>query len=90
MNTEQVYTYVDKFWDSSIIPTLSKYIEIPNQSPAFDKEWKVAGHTDKAVALLTDWVKAQNVPGLELEVLQEDGRTPLIFMTVPSNGDLDR
>jgi hypothetical protein len=35
---------------------------------AFDKEWKVAGHTDKAVALLTDWVKAQNVPGLELEV----------------------
>lgn len=33
MNTEQVYTYVDKFWDSSIIPTLSKYIEIPNQSP---------------------------------------------------------
>jgi hypothetical protein len=35
---------------------------------AFDKEWATNGHMDKAVKLMVDWVHAQNVPGLELEV----------------------
>jgi len=30
-------------------------------------------------------VEAQNVSGLELEVLRLEGRTPLIFITVPTS-----
>lgn len=31
---------------------------------------------------MTDWVEGQKVPGLTMEVLQNDGMTPLIFMEV--------
>jgi len=36
----------------------------------------------EAVDLLVNWVLAQKVPGLKLEVLREKGRTPLIFCEV--------
>jgi hypothetical protein len=29
---------IDALWDSSVVPTLSKFIEIPSQSPLFDPE----------------------------------------------------
>jgi acetylornithine deacetylase/succinyl-diaminopimelate desuccinylase-like protein len=33
-----------------------------------------------------EWTKAQQVPGLSLEVVRLPGRTPLIFMELPANG----
>ena len=38
------------------------------------------------VALFTSWVNAQAIPNLTLEVVQAPGRTPLIFIEVPSTG----
>ena len=29
---------IDALWESSVVPTLSKFIEIPSQSPLFDPE----------------------------------------------------
>ena len=52
----------------------------------FDPAWAANGHTAKVVDLFTSWVKAQALPGLSLEVLVEEGRTPLIFMEVASTG----
>lgn len=84
MDAAKLYDFVSHQWDSTIVPTLSEYIRIPNQSPAFDKEWATNGHMDKAVQLMVDWVHAQKVPGLDLEVVRLPGRTPLIYITVPS------
>ncbi|MCH8886753.1 MAG: M20/M25/M40 family metallo-hydrolase [SAR324 cluster bacterium] len=74
------------FWDEAILPTLTEYIRIPNQSPGFDKEWRKNGHMAKAVELVRRWVEAQQVPGLTLRVLEDGGRTPLLLCDIP--GDL--
>ncbi len=44
----------------------------------------------EAVQLLVKWVHEQKVPGLQLEVVKEKGRTPLIFIEVPATGKTDQ
>ena len=44
MNSEQIARSVAETWDASIVPTLERYIRIPNQSPLFDPDWKQNGH----------------------------------------------
>ena len=45
------------FWDNHIIPTMFKYIEIPNKSPSFDHNWKANGHMDEALLLAKTWIR---------------------------------
>ena len=80
-----VTSFVDGKWPA-VQEALEAYIRIPNQSPMFDPEWAANGHTAAVVKLFTSWVAAQALPGLRLEVLQAEGRTPLIFMEVDSTG----
>ncbi len=76
----------DKLWEHEILPTLSEYIRIPNRSPAFDSEWKTAGHMDRAVALIEAWCKKQPIAGLTVEVVRLPGCTPLLYMEIPGQG----
>ena len=87
MNLAQNYEYVDKLWDESILPELKEYITIPNKSPHFDPDWKKNGYMDKAVALITRWCEKNAIPGMKLEVVQLENRTPVIFMELPGNSD---
>jgi hypothetical protein len=66
---------------------LIEYIRIPNKSPMFDKDWVAHGHMDAAVELMTTWARAQDVPGMQVEVVRLDGRTPLIFIDIPASAD---
>jgi acetylornithine deacetylase/succinyl-diaminopimelate desuccinylase-like protein len=79
--------FVDRAWEESIVPQLVDYIRIPNKSPAFDKGWEAAGHMERAVQLISGWCKAQPIEGLKVEVHRLPGRTPLIFMEAPGEGD---
>jgi acetylornithine deacetylase/succinyl-diaminopimelate desuccinylase-like protein len=82
MNSEQIARSVDQIWDASIVPTLQRYIRIPNQSPLFDPDWKQNGHMHEAVALAKSWVEEQQIEGLRIETHELKGRTPLIFIEV--------
>eukprot|EP01113_Clastostelium_recurvatum_P012185 TRINITY_DN1629_c0_g1_i1.p1 TRINITY_DN1629_c0_g1~~TRINITY_DN1629_c0_g1_i1.p1 ORF type:complete len:472 (-),score=146.28 TRINITY_DN1629_c0_g1_i1:257-1672(-) len=82
MDLQAAHTFASKAWEDEIIPTLSEFISIPNQSPMFDKEWATNGHTFKAVDLLVNWVKKQNVEGLSVEVVRIEERTPVIFVEI--------
>jgi acetylornithine deacetylase/succinyl-diaminopimelate desuccinylase-like protein len=82
MNSEQIRSSVSAQWDDSIVPTIQNYIQIPNQSPLFDPDWKANGHMHRAVALARAWVEAEKVPGLTIEICEIEGRTPLIFMEI--------
>ena len=62
--------FVESVWPS-IQSTLEHYITIPNQSPMFDADHQTNGHTDAVVKLFTEWVSAQAVPGLTMEVRKE-------------------
>lgn len=80
-------TFVDDTWQSSIVPALERYITIPNQSPAFDPEWQQHGHMKAAMALVVDWVRTHAAPGWQLEVVRLPGRTPLLWLEVPGEGN---
>lgn len=90
MDSAQITAFVDRKWDEEIVPQLIEYIAIPNKSPMFDKDWVANGHMDRAVELMAGWAKAQNIEGMQLEVVRLEGRTPLIFIEIPAaNGGSD-
>jgi len=78
--------WIEERFATSIVPTLQKYIAIPNKSPAFDAQWKQAGHMARAVELLSGWAREALPEGATLEVVQLGERTPVIFIDVPGTG----
>ena len=86
MQANQISDFVDNKWESEIVPQLVEYIRIPNKSPMFDADWVANGHMERAVQLMESWARAQTVPGMQLEVVRLEGRTPLIFIDIPASG----
>jgi acetylornithine deacetylase/succinyl-diaminopimelate desuccinylase-like protein len=75
---------ISQFWDDSIVPSLIDYIKIPAKSPHFDKAWQKNGHIDAAVELAASWCRKNAVPGMKLEIMRLEGRTPIIFIDIPA------
>jgi acetylornithine deacetylase/succinyl-diaminopimelate desuccinylase-like protein len=89
MDQNNIFTFINAFWDKQILPALTDYIKIPNKSPQFDPHWKSHGYMDQAVQLISDWCKENSVSGMTLEVVQLEGRTPLIYIDIPGKGNAD-
>lgn len=87
MDHQHTREFVDRFWEEQILPTLSRYIEIPNQSPVFDPQWRQNGHMHRAVELAREWVLAQDIPGSRVEIIEEEGRTPVLLLEVEGEGE---
>ena len=79
MNQQAVQRFVDEMWNDSIVPELVEYIKIPNKSPHFDPDWEANGYMEDAVKQIAAWCRAQDIPGMTVEVVRLEGRTPLIF-----------
>jgi len=86
MNSQEAKLGIETFWDAEIVPTLVKYIQIPNQSPDYDPEWRTNGLMEQAVELARAWVERQAIPGSRLEVLTAEGRTPILLLEVDGDG----
>ncbi|MBV9510641.1 MAG: M20/M25/M40 family metallo-hydrolase, partial [Caulobacteraceae bacterium] len=80
--------FIDRIWDEEVIAELSRYIRIPNKSPAFDPDWAEHGHMDAAVEQFAAWARAKiaGFAGANLEVVRLEGRTPVIFLDIPGEG----
>ena len=85
MDTSKTRHFVESTWTNSIVPALKEYLTIPNQSPAYDVNWDTNGYMDQAVELIAGWIRAQAVPGLTLDVVRLEGRTPLLFVEIPGD-----
>lgn len=86
-NAHKIYDEISTTWDNSIIPELIEYIKIPNKSVHFDPDWKKHGYMDQAMQLIVQWCKQQPIKEMKLELLESEGRTPLLFIDIP--GQLD-
>ncbi|HEX7452289.1 MAG TPA: M20/M25/M40 family metallo-hydrolase, partial [Polyangiaceae bacterium] len=84
--SDDSFAWVEEQFTASIVPTLVRYIEIPNKSPSFDAGWKQAGHMDRAVELLAGWARDALPEGATLEIVRLGERTPVIFIDVPATG----
>ncbi|MBS0218841.1 MAG: M20 family metallopeptidase [Proteobacteria bacterium] len=87
MDIAKLKAFVGNKWDADIVPQLVRYIAIPNKSPMFDADWQAHGYMDQAVSLMETWARAQDLPGMQVEVVRLEGRTPLIFLDIPAQGE---
>ena len=79
-------SFADRAWDERIVPALTDYIAVPAKSPMFDADWVANGYLDRVVRDAAAWVESRKVPGLTLEVVRLEGRTPVILFEVPASG----
>ncbi len=82
LDSARALNEVTQAWDSTIVPELKKYIEIPAKSPSFDGDWAAHGHIETVLRNAAQWVEAQKVEGLQLEIIRLPGRTPVMFFEV--------
>jgi acetylornithine deacetylase/succinyl-diaminopimelate desuccinylase-like protein len=78
-------SYADEAWEQRIVPALVDYIGVPAKSPMFDAAWAEHGHIDRVVRDAAAWVEGRGLPGLRLEVVRLEGRTPTIFFDWPAS-----
>ena len=86
-STEKIREYIFKEFDNNVLPSLMDYIRIPNLSRNYDPEFKTNGLLEKAAQHIHDWIQTQNIQGIKLEIIKDEGRTPIIFAEIPSNCD---
>ena len=84
LNSDQALAQVSQAWDGDIVQRLKDYVEIPAKSPSFDANWAEAGLLETVVRNTAQWIEAQRVAGLTLEVVRLPGRTPVLFFEVAS------
>ena len=73
---------VGRVWDEDILRQLTDYIRIPAKSPGFAPDWREQGHLETVLRNAAQWVEAQKVAGLQLEIVRLPGRTPVLFFEV--------
>ncbi|MFI7450994.1 hypothetical protein ACIBQX_26105 [Nonomuraea sp. NPDC049714] len=71
-------------WTKAVLPSLTGLVEIPAVSAAYDAEWEEHGHLRAAVEHVQAWVTSRALPDARCEVVQLDGRAPLLFVDVPA------
>nr|WP_315494470.1 M20/M25/M40 family metallo-hydrolase [uncultured Rhodoferax sp.] len=86
LNAPQALEQVSQAWDRDIVHRLEDYIRIPAKSPMFDADWASGGYLETVVRNTAQWIEAQKVPGLTLEVVRLEGRTPVLFFEVAASG----
>lgn len=78
---------ITHLWDSSIVAQLQDYIAIPAKSPMFAPDWQQQGLLERVLQNAAAWIEAQKVPGLKLEIIRLDGRTPVLFFEIAGTAD---
>jgi acetylornithine deacetylase/succinyl-diaminopimelate desuccinylase-like protein len=84
LDAARAQSQIDTQWDQDIVEQISNYIAIPAKSPTFDKDWAAHGFIDTVMRNAASWIEAQKVPGLTLEIVRLEGRTPVLFFEIPA------
>ena len=87
MDHAALQTFVNQRWDQAIVPALTDYIRIPNKSLAFDPDWQAHGLIDQVVERFHQWALGHPLGGMTIEVIRLKGRTPLLLIEMPGQGD---
>ncbi len=91
LDTQALAKHTQASWRERIVPALRDYIAVPAKSPLFAPDWAQQGHLKRVLQSAADWVLAQKVPGLKIEILElqnhtGQARTPVLFFELPASG----
>lgn len=82
MNINSLKTFIEKTWDTSVIPSLKRYITIPAVSPAFNPDWNTTSHLLDTLELAQSWCKSMALENTNIQIIKEDGRTPILLIQI--------
>ncbi len=74
--------HIHRAWQGEVREALADFIRLPAKSPAFDPAWQTNAYLEEAATRFLEWALAQPVAGMRAELLQSEGRTPLLFIEV--------
>ena len=69
-------------FESEYMPALEEFVRIESLSPIFDPDWQNNKNLEKQCAHLEKFVQSQNLSGVTMHVLKEEGRTPFLIVKV--------
>ena len=76
---------VEKYIREKALPALMAFIKVPNLSREFDAGWASNGLLEQAGQVCIDFAKSMDVRGLEIRMLEEEGRAPLIIGAIEAS-----
>ena len=82
MDKKSFEKYIEKMFTYNLLPTLIDFIRIPNLSPAYDYNWNTNGLLLKAANLIISYAKSLDIKNANINLIQDKGRTPLIFIDI--------
>ena len=85
MDKKSFEKYIDKMVTYNIIPNLMNFIRIPNLSPAYDYHWSTNGLLLQAANLIISYARSLDLKNAKIELIQDQGYTPLIFIEIPAS-----
>ena len=85
MDVNSLKKYVEKQFTINLLPYLMNFIRIPNLTPLFDPDWRTDGLLLKAANLIISYAKYLNIKNAEINLLQDKGYTPLVFIDIPAS-----
>ena len=80
-----IVEHIDDVWEHSVMPSLVEYVRFPCVSVQFDAQWREHGHLHRAIEHLRQWCLARPIDGMTIDVLELDGRTPLLVIDIPAH-----
>jgi acetylornithine deacetylase/succinyl-diaminopimelate desuccinylase-like protein len=84
MDHQKLRESISAAWATDVLPSLSGLVEIPAVSTGYDAAWAEHGHLRAAVEHVRGWVASRGLPGARCDVVQLDGRAPLLLVDVPA------
>ncbi|ASR38724.1 peptidase M20 [Prauserella marina] len=84
MDERAVRQKVRDLWARDALASLSEFVTIPALSPAFDGDWRESGHLHAAVRHVRSWFERRPIEGATVEVVELEGRTPVLLLDVPA------
>ena len=89
MDKKSFQKYVEKAFTYNTLPNLMNFIRIPNLSPAYDYNWNNNGLLLKAANLIVSFAKSLELKNAEVNLIQDKGYTPVIYIDIPSTRQND-
>ena len=85
MDKKSFQKYIEKMLTYNLLPNLIEFIRIPNLSPAYDYNWNTNGLLLKAANLIVSYAKSLDIKKAQINLIQDKGYTPAIFIEIPSS-----
>ena len=83
----QIHEWVENQWVEHALESLSKFIEIPALSPAFDEDWDSNGYLDDTIDHFVSWLGNLPMTGMACSVHRLAGRTPVLIVQIEGTAD---